>query len=317
MSKKEIGFFRGAHKCFSENDNGFGGTQLCVLYIAKYLKSINHNVYIIHPKRKKKFVGKSGIHYIKKINEQKLDVIIDIRYVRNEFHPNKVYIHWVHDAYKYCLDKKNTSLSKYNIVITLSHVQKILWNTYINISNFIVISNPFVVENVQKNNKYNKFKIISFSARTDWDKTEQILIKLNNFDKRFTLHICSPSYKKNPNKYNDTDLIINHGSLSHKDTMKLLSDSFICLFPTSCPESYGCIFYECMYYGIPILTEFVKGSSVTDILPKELILPQGTSSDKYVEIILNWHKNNKRPKLSWKPKNEEIYKKWENIININ
>ena len=26
---------------------------------------------------------------------------------------------------------------------------------------------------------------------------------------------------------------------------------------------------------------------------------------------------NKRPKLSWKPKNEEIYKQWENIININ
>ena len=33
----------------------------------------------------------------------------------------------------------------------------------------------------------------------------------------------------------------------------------------------GC-WYECMYYGIPMLTEYVPGSGLNEIIPKQFIL---------------------------------------------
>ena len=34
----------------------------------------------------------------------------------------------------------------------------------------------------------------------------------------------------------------------------------------------------------------------------------------YVDKILDWYKNDTRPKLVWNERNDEIYKQWEQLI---
>ena len=312
-NSNKIAFIRGSVKPYDETMSGFGGTQLCVLNIAKELTK-KYDVYIVHNKRKNNFIGNSGIKYVNKINESLFRVIIDVRYIRDKFLNNVKYIHWIHDPWKYNESKSDTRLIKYNYVISLTKIQKLLWDKKLDTFNFKVINNPFILESVKRNKKYNKFKIIAFSAKTNWNKCVNIVKKLRIIDKRFTLHICSPSYKNISKKLNQYNFVVNHGSLSHDKMMKLLSDAFLCLYPTSFQENCPGICYECMYYGVPMLTEYVSGSGLNEIIPKNLILPSNCNINIYIYIILNWYKNNTRPKLVWNERNDEIYKQWEQLI---
>ena len=244
---------------FDETMSGFGGTQLCVLHIARELTK-KYDVHVVHSERENNFVGESGIKYVKKINEADFRVIIDVRSIRNTFIKNVKYIHWIHDCHKHNNSKSDTRLLKYDHVISLTNIQKALWDKTINTYNFEVINNPFILEPVERKTNYDKYKIVAFSARTIWDKCLNIVKELRKIDNRFTLHICSPSYTNISQKLKGYDFVVNHGSLSHHKMMELLSDAFICLYPTGGEESFGCVCYECMYYGIPMLTDYVVGS---------------------------------------------------------
>lgn len=311
-----IAFVGGSSSWFNENMSGFGGTQLCVLHIAKIL-SKNYNIYLVNDKTEKDFVGESGIHYVRTIDETNFKVIIDVRHIRNKFLDNVVYIHWIHDPFLYNKVKKNEAIKKYDHVITLTNIQKKMWDKSFDTFNFKVINNPFILEPVQKKNIYNKYKIIAFSSKTNWNKCIKIVQNLRQFDKRFTLHVCSPSYFDISQFFKQYDFIINHGSLSHSKMMELLSDAFVCLYPTNFQESFGCVCYECMYYGVPMLTEYVEGSGLNEIIPKNLIFPTNCDINLYTNLIFDWYNNDTRPQLNFNYDNVSIYNKWQNLINYN
>ena len=313
-SSNKIAFIQGSSTPYDENITGFGGTQMCVLNIAsKFVKK--YDVYIVHDKREKEFVGKSGIKYVKNINETLFKVIIDVRHVRNTFLNNVKYIHWIHDPYIYNNHKLDLRLNKYDNVISLTEIQKMLWDKTIDTRNFKIINNPFILEPIQKTKQYNKFKIVAFSSKTNWEKCIKIVERLRTFDNRFKLHCCSPSYSDISKKLKKYDFVVNHGFLSHYNMMKLLSDAFVCLYPCNFQENCPGICYECMYYGVPILTEFVKGSGLNDIIPTNLIFPQGSDMSLYIDKILDWYKNDTRPKLVWNERNDEIYQQWNDLID--
>ena len=97
----KILFIKGEGNLFSEVGLGYGGTALATLAIAKYLAK-KHTVGIFHPDRKTNFIGNSGIHCLKEINESDYDVLIDIRESgRKIFHKDKLHVHWIHDPHKY------------------------------------------------------------------------------------------------------------------------------------------------------------------------------------------------------------------------
>lgn len=312
-NSNKIAFVRGSPEAFDETMSGFGGTQLCALCIAKELAK-EYDVYVVHDKRENNFVGKSGIKYVKKINEENFRVIIDLRFARNTFIKNVKYIHWIHDPHRPNKYKSDPRLLKYDHVISLTNIQKALWDKTINTANFEVINNPFTLESVEKKENYEKYKIVAFSSKTNWGKCLNIVNELRKIDKRFTLHICSPSYSDVSRKLIGYDYVVNHGCLSHNKMMELLSDSFVCLYPTRFQESFGCVCYECMYYGVPMLTEYVEGSGLNEIIPKNLILPRGCNENLYVDKISEWYRNDTRPELTWNDRNGEIHKQWEQLI---
>ena len=296
-----------------ETMSGFGGTQLCVLHIARELAK-KYDVHVVHSKRENNFVGESGIRYLKEINEADFRVIIDVRSIRNTFIKNVKYIHWIHDPHTYNKNKTTTMLAKYDYVVSLTKIQTSLWGKTFNTCNFEVINNPFILEPVERKTNYDKYKIVAFSSKTNWRKCLNIVNELRKIDKRFTLHISSPSYSDISQKLKGYDYVVNHGCLSHYKMMVLLSDAFVCLYPTQFQESFGCVCYECMYYGVPMLTEYVEGSGLNEIIPKNLILPRKCNIDLYVDKISKWYRNDTRPELVWNERNDEIYKKWEQLI---
>ena len=314
--KLKIAFIGGSNTVFDENIEGIGGSQLSFLHIAEYFAQ-THDVSVVHSNRQEQFRGKSCILYVKKINEIEFDVLIDCRTVRNIFHKNVVHILWMEDCYLGKFGNKNKynkNICKYDRVVSLTTIQQELWKRTMDTYNFVAINNPYFIEDIPKKSVYDKHKIIAFSSKTNWNKAIKIVSDLRKIDDRFTLHICSPSYKNISHRFNDCDFIINHGNLSHKNLMELLSDAFVCLYPTNFRESFGCVFYECMYYGVPMLTEYIENNGASLIIPKNLVLPSNTKADAYVDIISNWCENNTRPKIAWNHRNDEIYKQWEELI---
>jgi hypothetical protein len=110
------------------------------------------------------------------------------------------------------------------------------------------------------------------------------------------------------------DFVVNHGALSHGEMMELLSGAFVCLYPTNFQESYACVCYECMHYGVPMLTEYVPGSATSEIIPQNLIFPHNCDSSLYVNTIMDWHTNGNRPVINWAHKNDKIYSQWLTLI---
>lgn len=312
-NSNKIAFVGGSGSPFDETMSGFGGTQLCVLHIARELTK-KYDVHVVHSERENNFVGESGIKYFKKINEADFRVIIDVRCTRNTFIKNVKYIHWIHDPHLYNKNKTDTRFMKYDHVISLTKIQASLWSKTLNICNFKVINNPFILEPVERKTNYDKYKIVAFSSKTNWGKCLNIVQQLRKKDKRFTLHISSPSYSDISQKLIGYDYVVNHGCLSHNKMMELLSDAFVCLYPTGFQENCPGVCYECMYYGVPMLTEYVKGSGLNEIIPKNLILPRGCNVNLYVDKISEWYRNDTRPKLVWNERNDEIYKQWEKLI---
>lgn len=310
--------FRGCFYPPNLNENlydlGLGGTELVVLDIAKMLSSRNYKVFIVS-NVENEFIGKSGINYVKNINEKNFNVIIDVRVFYSNFIPNVKYIHWIHDdCDKKAKVAKYTDIKRYDKVISLTALHKSQWDRHINTFNFTVINNPFILESISKKESYNKYKIVAVSSKTDWHKALKIIEELRKIDNRFELHICSPGYCNISKMLNSYSFVKNHGALSHNKTMELLSDAFVCLYPTTFGETFGLVCYECMYYGVPMLTEYVNDSNVNEIIPNDLILPRNCSINNYTDIILKWYYN-LRPKLSWNHQNAEIYNQWEQLVN--
>lgn len=308
----KVAFVRGSGSPYDETMSGFGGTQLCVLDIAKELTK-SYDVYVVHHERERDFIGDSGIKYVNNIDEKTFHAIIDIRFVRKNFIDNVKYIHWIHDPHHYNQDRMNPGLQRYHHVISLTDIQTSLWNNTNDINNFEIINNPFVLEPIEKK-KYDRYKIVAFSSKTLWGKCIRIVEELRKVDERFTLHVCSPSYSDISNMMKEYDFIVNHGSLSHRKTMELLSDAFVCLYPTHFQESFGCVCYECMYYGVPMLTEYVHGSGTSEIIPPPLLFPGNCDINMYINTILEWIKNDNRPDIHWEHRNDEIYNSWNTLL---
>jgi len=314
MTSNKIAFINGSRSYFDETMSGFGGTQLVVLNIAKQM-SKKYDIYVVHNKREQEFIGKSGINYVKNIDEKLFKVIIDVRCIRNVFLKNVKYIHWIHDPFLYNDSKRDANLGKYDNVISLTNIQASLWSSFRAVTNFVVINNPLILEPTEKKTNYNKRKIVAFSSKTQWNKCIEIVKNLRKLDNNITLHVCSPSYCDISNHFKQFDFVVNHGSLSHTKMMELLSDAFVCLYPTTFQENCPGVCYECMYYGIPMLTEYVEGSGLNEIIPKEFIFPSNCHINHYLNTLESWYKANSRPNLVWNERNREIYNQWDELIN--
>jgi len=311
-TSNKIAFVGGAGVPYDETMSGFGGTQLSVLNIANEL-SKNYEVYVVHDKRTEEFTGKSGVKYVRSIEEELFRVIVDVRFLRDKFVDNVKYLHLIQDPHLYNGDRSNLQFKRYDHVITLTNIQKSLWDKEHCSSGFEVINNPLVLEPTPSK-QCDKYKIVAFSSKTMWGKCIDIVKKLRSFDDRFTLHVCSPSYSDISNKMKEYDFVVNHGTVTHGEMMEILSDAFVCLYPTTFQESFGCVCCECMHYGVPMLTEYVHGSGTNEIIPENLVFPSNCDSSLYIDTITGWHTNDNRPVITWNHRNDEIYSQWSTLV---
>jgi glycosyltransferase involved in cell wall biosynthesis len=309
---RTVAFFRGSGSPFSEFDEGFGGTQLVSLRLGELL-SKRFRVVFVFPGRKETPRGRTGIEYVSTIDESEVDVFIDLRWVRNTFIPGKTYIHWSHDCFRGNRIVVNPDLRKYSYVVTLTNIQCALWKAHTTLTNLRVINNLFVDEGVGRQQLVNRNKIVCFSARTKWDVAIQVVNLLRQRRKDLELHLCSPAYHDISQRFKDVPFVVNHGTVSHRRMMGILSDAFVCLCPTSTQESFGAVFYESMYFGVPMLTEYVDGSGANEIIPKGLIFGEGSSPQSFANMINRFYDKG-RPTLGWTPDNDSIVDKWTELI---
>jgi hypothetical protein len=297
-------FSKGSDKDFTETDK-VSGTESVVLHIGKMLIACGYKVYWCHPERTHSFIGKSGIHYI--TNEEDTDVIVDVRWARDTFRDGIKYVHWIHDPHVYNELKATDKLARYNTVIALTDVQKKLWDLDTDTKNFIVVNNPFLDEGVPKKAAFDPFKLVCLTLKSDMNKVLQIAGTLYQINNKYRLHVCACNLEAS--QFAGIPFVVNHGALKRRDLFEMVSDAFVCLYPTQFQENGPCICYECMYYGVPMLTEYVQGSGLNEIIPQYFVMNPGTEYKVYVNTILRWYKFG-RPPISWVPRNQEIYDEW-------
>jgi len=293
-----------------------GGSENVMFFIAKNL--VHHfNIYIYDPKSNTNYI-QNNINFINSINEKDYDIIIDTRDTkRNNFIKDKKYIVHHHDHIQHL--KNINKFKKFNEIVTISNSQYNLWNEKFNYKykNLHIINNPFLDENIHRDYKYNKFKIVSFASKTNFHKLFNIFNIIYKLDNRYKLYITSPNYKDISNLKINNKNIVNLNSLKHADMLNFLKDSFVFLYPTNFCESYGCVFDECLYYGVPIVTDYVKDSRINEIENETGIYIFKNKNNDYdmANLIHSWNINNNRPIIRWNHNNEQIFNQWIKLLN--
>ena len=156
-----------------------------------------------------------------------------------------------------------------------------------------VVYNPFRENttwyNQLKQNTHRKFHIIA-SGKPVHAVLDKIMRKLEEFDKRFRVHICASKWRSDANNGAVPNAIY-HGNLDHISLIRLISSCFIQLNPTMSVETFGYSFAESNALGLPVITNSVKDSTAEEFLNhSELnkVLPT-LSVDGFVKQVLNIH----------------------------
>lgn len=293
-----------------------GGSEFVMFFLAKNLANY-FNITLYDPKSDTNY-KQNNINFVNNIDENLYDIIIDKRDTkRNKFISNKRYIVLHADHIEHLNNPKK--FEKFNDIVTISNSQYNLWNKKLNYKykNLHMINNPFLDENVLRDYKYDKFKIVSFAAKTNFNKLFNIFNILYKLDNRYKLYITSPKYRDISNLKTNNKNIINLNSLKHAEMLHFLKDSLVFLYPTNFCESYGCVFDECLYYGVPIVTDYVKDSRINELenqIGTHIFKNKNNDSDM-ANLIHSWNINNNRPIIRWNHNNEKILNQWIELLN--
>ena len=288
-----------------------GGSEYVMFFLAKNLAHY-FKIYIYDPKSNNNY-KQNNINFVNNINEKDYDIIFEIRDTNREnFIKNKKYIVLHEDHFRHL--QNYNKYKKYNDIVLISKSEHYLWNKYFNnkYKNLHIINNPFLDENIPRDFKYNPFKIVSFASKTNFEKLFNIFNIIYKLDNRYKLYITSPNYRNISDIKINNKNIINLNSLKHPDMLNFLKDSFVFLYPTTFCESYGCVFDECLYYGVPIVTDYVKDSRINEI-EKEIgvhIIKKENNENDMANLIHSWNINNNRPIIRWNHNNENILNQW-------
>lgn len=244
----------------------------------------------------------------------------------HKINPNNKYIIWSHDY----LEKEFNNLSgnynplqindyfvKHNIqIVSVSNFHKSNILFRLPNVNVIPIYNALFSEYFIKQNNINYDKNTIIFA-SNWAKGLDKVLNIGTFyynkNKDFKLILIKPKYCEWEPDLTKYPFIEKKGCIENKEEYCKLLQSCLCVFSTSYPETFGCVFAEALHLGVPVIGDKSVEAGFHEIIPLEFMCNFNNPNeviDKIEALKIN------RPNVSLDRKfySESVINEWDKIL---
>tara|TARA_X000000950_G_C13914852_1_gene660470 strand:+ start:3877 stop:4875 length:999 start_codon:yes stop_codon:yes gene_type:complete len=256
------------------------------------------------------------------IVQRHFNILIDLHKIK----PANKYILWSHDYLEKTYDNLSGNYNPSEInnyflihniqIVSVSHFHKN--NILSRLPNVKVtpIYNALFPEYFTKHtdNNYDKNTIIFAS---NWakglDKVLNIGKHYYNRNKNFKLILIKPEYCKWEPELNKYPFIEKRGCIKSKDEYCKLLQSCLCVFSTSYPETFGCVFAEALHLGVPVIGDNSVKAGFHEIIPHQLMC-NFNNPNEVIDKIENLRTNRPNVTLDNKFYDVSVINEWVKLL---
>ena len=256
------------------------------------------------------------------IVQRHFNILIDL----HKLNPLNKYILWSHDYLEeefnhlsgnYDVSSINNYFLKHNIhIVSVSHFHKSNILKRLSNVNVTPIYNALFPEFFIKDSNINfdKNKIIFAS---NWVKGLDKVLNIGKYyykkNKDFKLILIKPKYCEWEPDLSEYPFIEKRGCIENKNEYCKLLQSCLCVFSTSYPETFGCVFAEALHLGVPVIGDNSVQAGFHEIIPQELMC-NFNNPDKVINIIENLRTNRPNVTLDSKFYYESVINEWVKLL---
>lgn len=256
------------------------------------------------------------------IVQRHFSILIDL----HKANPSNKYILWSHDylhskfnnlSGNYNPSEINNYFSKYNIqIVSVSHFHKINILSRLPNVNVTPIYNALFPEYFIKDSNINYDKntiIFASNWATGLDKVLNIGKHYYDRNKEFKLILIKPGYCELDPNLSEYPFIEKYGCIKNKNEYCKLLQSCLCVFSTSIPETFGCVFAEALHLGVPVIGDNSVKAGFHEIIPKEFICNFNDPTE-VIDKIENLRTNRPNVTLDNKFYDESVINEWVKLL---
>jgi len=248
--------------------------------------------------------------------------IIDL----HKINPNNRYILWSHDHLGNEIGSLGDKYSYYDInkyffennidIVSVSKFHKNNIQERMPSVTIYTIYNALFKEYYIKNEniKYDKNSIIFAS---NWakglDKILKIADKYYLKNKEFKLILIKPCYCTWEPDLKHYPFIEILGTIKNKIEYCELLQKNLCVLSTSFPETFGCVFAEALFLGVPVIGDNSVNSAIHEIIQKDHMC-NFDNIDEVIEKIEEFQKNRQFVQLNEQFLDDSIIQEWIKIL---
>jgi len=311
--------------------NGNGASEVLFYLTAKSLSS-NFNVIVYNRDLPSKIDNieyrflpdnmNLDIHNSVVIVQRHFNVLIDLHQTNSS---NK-YVLWSHDYLEKKFNHLSGNYNPYEIndyftinniqIVSVSHFHK--RNILSQIPNVDVtpIYNALFPELfIKYNNIKHDKNVIIFAS--NWAKGLEKVLNIGkhyyNRNKEFKLILIKPKYCEWEPDLGKYTFIEKRGCIENKEEYCKLLQSCLCVFSTSYPETFGCVFAEALHLGVPVISDNSVQAGFHEIIPQELMC-NFNNPNEVINKIENLRNNRTNVNLDSKFYAESVINEWVKLL---
>ena len=256
------------------------------------------------------------------IIQRHFNLAIDLHKINS----NNKYIIWSHDYLEkefnylsgnYSPSEINNYFSKNNVrIVSVSHFHKSNILSRLPNVNVTPIYNALFPEYFTKHtdNNYDKNTIIFAS---NWAKGLDKVINIGKHyydrNKEFKLILIKPKYCEWEPELHTYPFIEKRGCIESKDEYCKLLQSCLCVFSTSYPETFGCVFAEALHLGVPVIGDNSVKAGFHEIIPHQLMC-NFNNPNEVIDKIENLRTNTPNVTLDNKFYDKSVIIEWVKLL---
>ena len=161
---------------------------------------------------------------------------------------------------------------------------------------------------------YDKNKIIFASS---WAKGLTNVLKISTEyykkNKEFKLVLIQPIYCNWNPDLKQYPFIEKVGCIKDKSEYSKLLQGCLCVLSTTFPETFGCVFAECLHLGVPVIGDTTIPCGFLEFIPREHTCKFGNTRD-VIRIIERFRDNRPCVKLDSKFYIDSVTKEWIKLL---
>ncbi len=206
---------------------------------------------------------------------------------------------------------------KYNIkIVSVSYFHKDNILKYLPNVSVEPIYNALYPEYFIKDNNidYDKNKIIFAS---NWGKGLDRVLNIGrhyyNKNKHFKLILIKPKYCEWDPELHEYPFIEKRGCIENKKEYCKILQSCLCVFSTSYPETFGCVFAEALHLGVPVIGDNSVQAGFHEIIPQDFMC-NFNNPNEVINKIENLRTNRPNVALGQKFYDKSVINEWIKLL---